>query len=255
MKKGEGGLLISGIALTEREVTYHVRRAADLPDGPVLGELVLSPRGLARPEEETSVSFVLRTTNPGQAPGVADLLVRARASVIAQDKGGFYIQREDVVPEDLEELNVELPREVTETLGTRWELFREWEISGMVQASTHLAYGGAALLIWGLILVVLIPFRERDYSFSKKLKANHLLPVGVQIILFAYWGLYWPDVGPHVLLILLQLVFAFGFDFAFVDAAALAAEAFGLAFFLSAVLAVAFAMVSCLSQFSVHVMS
>ncbi|MEC9072182.1 MAG: hypothetical protein VX938_07375, partial [Myxococcota bacterium] len=187
MKEGEGGLLFSSIALTEREVTYEIRRAADLPDGPVLATLILAPRGLSRPGEETSQTFVLRSTNPTGDEAVASLIRSAMDSVIANDKGSFYVEREDVVVEDLEELSVELPREVTETLGTRWEMFREWRISGMVQALTHLAYGGVALLIWGMILVALIPFRERDYSFSRKLKANHLLPVGVQILLFAYW--------------------------------------------------------------------
>jgi hypothetical protein len=138
--------------------------------------------------------------------------------VIAHDEGGFYIERVDVVREQrVREAwpgpRVEPPREMTEALDTRLEFFRKWELSEIVQALTHLAYGGLALLLWGLILLILIPFRDRDYSFTGRLKANHLLPVGVQIILFAYWGLYWPEVGPNVLLIGLQLAFALGFDF------------------------------------------
>jgi len=45
------------------------------------------------------------------------------------------------------------------------------------------------------------------------IKFTHVLPAALQIVLFAYWSVYWSGVLAHLPILAVQLVFAYAFDF------------------------------------------
>src|SRR5690242_10168460 len=45
------------------------------------------------------------------------------------------------------------------------------------------------------------------------IKFTHLLPAILQVILFAYWSIYWTGVRDHVASLGAQIAFAYAFDF------------------------------------------
>jgi Na+-translocating ferredoxin:NAD+ oxidoreductase RnfD subunit len=85
--------------------------------------------------------------------------------------------------------------------------------------------GGLSPLIqfaiaWGLALaallaaVVMRKLRGQGITTAVRLKANHVLPSGIQILIFAYWALYWQPLADHIWALGVQLLFAFTLDLA-----------------------------------------
>jgi hypothetical protein len=48
-----------------------------------------------------------------------------------------------------------------------------------------------------------------------EVRLPHLLPAAIQVALYAYWSIYWPDVRDHVPSLVLQLIMGFAADAAF----------------------------------------
>ncbi len=207
----EGGWHFDGIAIGHRQITLELRRVADPDDSPAIAGVHLDPAAVADPHERTSKSFVLRpyTTNP--APLIARHLKAAMDSIVAQDNGGFY---EEAPLAEVKEIRAspQLGPELEQSLSARWKVFHDWPYSDKLVALRHLKVAGWVLLLWALILGGFIARRRGDYSVTKRVRATHLLPAGIQVILFAYWALYWDGVPPQLQLIGLQLIFAYAFE-------------------------------------------
>jgi hypothetical protein len=199
------------IAIGHRQLTLELRRVADPDDGPAIAGIHLDPVAVAQPHERTSKSFVLRpyTTNPD--PQVAGHLKDAMDSIVAQDKGGFY---EEAPLAEVKEIRAppQLGPELEQALSAQWKVFHDWPYSDKLVALRHLKITGWILLLWAIILGGFIARRRGDYSVTKRVRATHLLPAAIQVILFAYWALYWDGVPPQLQLIGLQLIFAYAFD-------------------------------------------
>jgi hypothetical protein len=76
-----------------------------------------------------------------------------------------------------------------------------------------LARAAAALFVWAAYLAVRDRRRLQWPHVRWTFKETHLLPVVLQLILFAYWALYWRAVRRHLLVeIPAQLAFAYAFD-------------------------------------------
>jgi hypothetical protein len=77
----------------------------------------------------------------------------------------------------------------------------------------HLAIIGGLLGLWVAVLL-----RRRTAGpviGPATVKFTHVLPAVLQVVLFAYWSIYWPPVVSHLPVIAAQLVFAYVFDFLF----------------------------------------
>ncbi|MEZ4268693.1 MAG: RnfABCDGE type electron transport complex subunit D [Myxococcota bacterium] len=216
MKPVDDTYVISSIELTGREVRFAVRRAAELPDGAPVAEILLLPVLLAEPGDARSPSFAIRARSlvdaPQPDPQITALLARAVASVQAQDPGDFYIERRELAAEDLKLLPARLPDTSATTLARLQGHFAIWPIPPWVRPLEHLALAALALAAWALALLARLLWRRRRPGLDSVIKLTHLLPVAIQILLFAYWALYFRDVLDMLPLILLQLVFAYAFD-------------------------------------------
>ncbi len=70
----------------------------------------------------------------------------------------------------------------------------------------------AALLgVWTAVLYARAR-RGVEYRLDVVLRKNHYLQLVVQLVLFAYWWMYWPKGTDQIALILVQLVFAYVLD-------------------------------------------
>lgn len=212
MEELPGGYVLSSITLEQQTVTIVLRASSDLPEGPAAGRIVLVPRALARPGEIRSRNFAIRLEPVAKEAVILPLLRRAQDSIVAHDTADFYVERDDVVESRGRALPVSMPRPLAQSLTITWQRLQDWEMAGTLLALRHLTLAGLVLLVWALLLLVAIPFRPRDYGIELRVRATHLIPAGIQLVLFVYWGLYWPGVGEQALLIGLQLVFAYGFD-------------------------------------------
>ncbi len=66
---------------------------------------------------------------------------------------------------------------------------------------------------WLLVLVPLLLPRRRALGKERpRFRITHLLPVALQLTLFSYWALYWPELRVFAVDIVLQLLFALVFD-------------------------------------------
>src|SRR5262245_26924122 len=77
---------------------------------------------------------------------------------------------------------------------------------------TQLAVVACLLASWAGALL----FRDRfelPRVTQATMKFTHVLPAILQIILFAYWSVYWPGVLEHSSVIAAQLLVAYVFDF------------------------------------------
>jgi hypothetical protein len=212
MKTVDGAYAISSIDLTGREVRYAIRRASELPDGAPVATITLLPALFAEPSDARSPSFAIRPRALIADPHVEALLARAVASIAAQDQGDFYIERRDLTADDLKLLPARLPDASAATLASLQGHFAIWPIPPWVRPLEHLALAAIALAAWALALFARLRWRRRRPGLDSVVKLTHLLPVAIQILLFAYWALYFRDVLDMLPLILLQLVFAYLFD-------------------------------------------
>jgi len=76
------------------------------------------------------------------------------------------------------------------------------------------------LIAWAVALVALAAayLRRRHagetIGTTVLLKANHLIPAVIQVLIFSYWALYWEPLSGHLWALAVQLVFAFTLDLA-----------------------------------------
>ncbi|MGH7436863.1 MAG: hypothetical protein ACRENE_14410 [Polyangiaceae bacterium] len=66
-----------------------------------------------------------------------------------------------------------------------------------------------------VVLVAVLIAKLRRNRVSWEVRLPHLLPAAIQVALYAYWSVYWPDVRDHVPSLVLQLVMSFAIDAAF----------------------------------------
>ena len=82
--------------------------------------------------------------------------------------------------------------------------------------------GGEAKAIWslvavGVLLVALIAWlvqRSRGSAspVRAQLRADLLVPIGIQTTLLTYWGFYYGPMAEHAVMIIASLAFAIGLD-------------------------------------------
>lgn len=209
----EGGWHFDAIAIGHRQLTLELRRVADPDHGPAIAGIHLDPAPVARPDEPTSQSFVLRPFTSNPDPQIAIHLQAAMDSIVAQDRGGFYQEAPLAALKELRApAHAELDPELERSLSANWKVFHDWPYSDKLVALRHLRITGWILLVWAVVLGVFVARRRGEYTVTKRVRATHLLPAGIQVILFAYWALYWDGVPPQLQLIGLQLIFAYAFD-------------------------------------------
>jgi hypothetical protein len=69
--------------------------------------------------------------------------------------------------------------------------------------------------MWWFVAIALVLAVWRRGRISFELKLPHLLPATIQVLIFTYWSIYWPDVRNHLPSVAVQLVMAFAADAAF----------------------------------------
>ncbi len=211
LKDLEGGWHFDTIAIGHRQVTLELRPAAAPDDSPAPAGVHLDPAAVALPHERASKSFVLRPFATVDDPLVERHLKAAVESIVAHDKGGFYKEAPQAAVKEIR-APPQLGPELEQALSADWKLFHDWPYSDKLVALRHLKITGYVLLIWAALLAVFVLRRRGDYSVTKRVRATHLLPAGIQVLLFGYWALYWDGVPPQLQLIGLQLLFAYAFD-------------------------------------------
>ena len=117
--------------------------------------------------------FTMRIENHTSDIGITARLIRAAHRVAAQDGGGWSSSRILEPPLDLDPVR---------------------------DTTSFVLVVAAALCVYR---------RERVLW---DLRIPHLLPAFIQVVLFAYWSLYWPVVRIQMPVILLQIVLAFALD-------------------------------------------
>ena len=142
--------------------------------GKPVARIHLVPRERAKPGDAVGASFALVPEILAANPAVQVLVQRAVAGIQTRDTVDLY-GRFSLRPQLL------------------------------------LTFGG--LLAWALALLVRLRGRVRSLRVTFAARPHHFLPAAIQVILFAYWALYWPPVRQHMLLdVPLQLAFALIFD-------------------------------------------
>jgi len=193
----DGGYHIDQITIDVDTVTYGLRRIADGDDGPVLGTLVLNP---ADDGGGDSASFSLAVTVAADDPIVAAHLAAARASVIARDEGDLYTYAS--TDNAASTGSGEAGAAIATTLGG--------DLRDVNTKREQLRFPLAILVVLGVLVGV--RRRRGAFTFGRRFKQTHLLPVAIQISIYTYWGLYWEGVRGHLPDLLLQLAFGFSFD-------------------------------------------
>lgn len=207
----KGGWHFDSIAIGHRQLTIELRRVSDPDDSPAIAGLHLDPVAIAQEQERTSKSFVLRPFSTVDDPQVVAHLRAGMDSIVAQDKGGFYQEAPEATVKEIR-APPQLGPELEQALSAHWKLFHDWPYSDKLVALRHLKLTGWVLLAWAIVLGAFILRRRGDYSVTKRVRATHLLPAGIQLLLFGYWALYWDGVPTQLQLIGLQLCFAYAFD-------------------------------------------
>lgn len=206
--------LPAGLQLGDIAVEGHGIEFGLLRDGHQVGSVAAGPVGGARSGDVRSTSFALRLVG-GDDPASAQWLAAMAASIQARDQGGFYRevepgpgeqQAQDGVPtgprayrplvvEHVEGEFVGCPLSVSCTEG--WERFQ--------------SANRAAIPV--LLLAAMVAWRRRtQVRIEPHVRATHLLPVVVQLLLYGYWAIWWQPVAGHAAMLLYLVVFAFALD-------------------------------------------
>ncbi len=168
----DGGMRLARMRVDRTEVTYELERS-----GRLVGRLHLRPKRDAAAGEVTTTSFAVRREVIEPDDRGSQVLVAATTSVAARDDGGFYV-----------------------TTALSWRELAAWGAGSLVAALAWMALVSAWLA------------RRVPGVVAVDLKSTHLLPAGVQLVVFAYWWLYWPGFGAFAPLMLPQLAFAYLVD-------------------------------------------
>jgi hypothetical protein len=146
------------------------------PAGRAAGILRLLRAHEDRPHRFRTKSFGIEIGNVAPSPKIIETLVKAAHGIAEQDDGSWATK----VPGERRIVPVDLV----------------WATMAFVS-----------------VAVIIAAWKNPRVSWEVRLP--HLLPAAIQILLYAYWSLYWPDVGEHVPSLLLQLVMGFAADAAF----------------------------------------
>lgn len=178
-----GGVLFDQTRVQRDAVAYDLRT----PAGGVVATVTLRHRSEAAPGDTLTRSFALRVTPPSALQAHGGVLRAALASIAAHDTAELFI-----VPE-------------THTAHPP-HLRPDWQ---WALAAIALALLALALIAWRLHRAAELTWRERvTFTF----KPTHALPAALQVIIFAYWALYYRDLRLYLPGIALQIVFAYVVD-------------------------------------------
>ena len=196
MKPLEHGWVVSGTEINVVEVSFPIMQEEEAPHGAVAGRVILSPRAKARDGQRVSASFLITIEQTTHDPTVARHLERVAKSVERLDKGDFYrietAWRSDGSPDD----GPSMTKALSELLDRH---------------SQPLGAMLALLLAW-IALLVRLRRRSMTLEWVETVKPTHLLPVGLQLTLFIYWGLYDLSVGELLGDLVVQVAFAYGLE-------------------------------------------
>lgn len=183
-----------GVVLDEVAIRRDRVRLAAHPTGvqkqpPVL-VLQLVPKREAKPGEQTSASFAIRSESVPTSAGATALQTELIANLQRNDKGDLY-----VVPE-LHETHLDRPSRERDRLQVLWALL------GLV---------GLTGVSW-LVLAQRGRLAPKGERWARHVRITHLLPASLQCIIFLYWSLYWRELPEVASVIALQVVFALVLD-------------------------------------------
>ena len=182
------GLVVDSAQIQRDRVRFEVHAAAAV-DAPALATLTLLPIEAAEAADARSTSFALRVA-PGAAPRAGPLLLRLVQSVQTRDHGGLYARPTVPAPG---------PTPLQRALAFDLRLLQ-----------------GALAALAAALLGSLVVARRRGARLrwpKVEVRVTHLLPAALQCTIFAYWSLYWRDLGPRVVpMIAMELVAALLFD-------------------------------------------
>lgn len=83
---------------------------------------------------------------------------------------------------------------------------------GSESAATATLAAAGLIVLGQIALFASLPAAGRMLRVEILLRRPHLIQTPLQILLYCYWGLYWPDVGRYVPFLLAQLVFAWALE-------------------------------------------
>jgi Na+-translocating ferredoxin:NAD+ oxidoreductase RnfD subunit len=131
-----------------------------------------------------SASFAITPRLIASDPAIARILAAATASIVARDRGAFWSAPPRPPPPPPEAPPPPAP-------APTWPvaLLAALAVAALAAAWTRLPIDPAV-------------------------KVTHVLPVGLQSLIFLYWSLYWPPLGRQLTVVALQVLFAYALDLA-----------------------------------------
>lgn len=183
-----GGLSLDGASIERQRVTFFVHEVAR-PDAPPLGALHVTRRGTAEDDRAAvqSQSFDL-VIDGAERADVRALLQAARQSVVAHDRGGFFVAT--AAPA------------VLEAPGS-------WTPSRPLSTALVLLLTGALLLI-AAIAALRLPSAQDAVVWT--FVPTHLLPALIQLTIYGYWSLHWSGLAEEARFFVVELPFAYALD-------------------------------------------
>jgi hypothetical protein len=185
------GYRFESISLAPTEVVYELWRGDH-----AVGRLRLVPAEDASSGDVVTKSFALKRRRLEELPRVDALLDAAAQSVVKHDDGDFYVPEETALPG---------PRGDTRKLSVADQIQHPDTLPRVVAA----VCAGTAFLL-GALAIALRRLRPSMVAFD--FKPTHMIPAGVQALIFLYWGIYWRPLRYYVPYVLLQLAFAYVAD-------------------------------------------
>jgi len=196
MRPLEGGWVVSGVAINLVEVRFALMAQENVPDGPAVGTVVLSPPHQGAVGGRRSKSFAIAIETESEDPLVGRHLESVAKSVERRDAGGFYAMemawRTDGTPKDL--------------------LSASGVAKGFFEEHGQPLGAFLALLIAWLALAARLRRAGHRVELTESVRPTHLLPAGIQLALFVYWGLYYVEVGELLGDLVIQVAFAYGLE-------------------------------------------
>ncbi len=177
-----GNVVFSGISIDRGTIVMRLTRVgADTQ----LATLRLFHRDKARDGHPRSRSFGIATELHVDEPAVRSAVSAAIESIRAHDDGGFYVVRRAAGD------------------GQQRHSLPPWGRIGALLA----LLATLALLTW--LSLRHLPWTDLA---SVYVKPTHLLPTAIQVLIFAYWALYWRELPAYVPEIGLQIAYAYALD-------------------------------------------
>lgn len=158
----------------------HARFDLVARDGSPAGSLLLVHPTATTPPAARSSSFAIIARPTAPDPTVERLLARASADIIAHDRGDFWAV---VAPPRAPPTDADTPDRPI------------WPF---------------ALL--AAIIALALTLRLSRFRIEPEVKFTHVLPALIQVVIYAYWSLYWRPLLDQFPVIGLQILFAYALD-------------------------------------------